>query len=204
MLTIIMTGIIVTIFFSILLHYFITKRKQQKNHYSEVFSTVYSPIIIKAQSIKKTYGIFENQPYVIREHRIKQSNKVKDSIFLADEIMKQLELNERHMSKHMLELYFGIHSKNKEYHELETTTMKERHKAFLLAKLTYEMNAQKLILMDAFFKEMRKTAEKADLLYPELKEILQFYSHFIDHILQNELILDLPVSASVKGVSLRN
>ena len=199
-----MTGIIVTIIFSILLHYFFTKRKQQKNHYSKIFSTVYSPIIIKAQSIKKTYGIFENQPYVIREHRIKQSNKVKESICLADEVMKQLELNERYMSKKMLELYFGIHSKNKEYHELETTTMKESHKDFLLAKLTYEINAQKLILMDAFFKEMKHTAEKADLLYPELKELLQFYSHFTNHILQNELILVLPASASIKGVSIRN
>ena len=202
MLTIILTGII-TIFLGILIHYFSTKRKQQKNHYSKIFSTVYSPIIIKAQSIKKTYGIFEDQPYVIRAHRIKQSNKVKDSICLADKIMKQLELNERYMSKKMLELYFGIHSKNKEYHELETSNLNASHKDFLLAKLTYEMNAQKLILMDAFFKEMKQTAEKADLLYPELKEILQFYSHFIEHILQNELIMTLSPSAS-KDISIRN
>lgn len=204
MLTIILTGIIVTIFFGILLKYFFTQRKQHKIHYKEIFSLLYSPIIIKAQHIKKTYGFFENQPYVIREHRIKQSNKVTDSICLADEIMKQLEVNEQYMSKKMLELYFNIHSKNKEYHELETSNMNENHKDFLLAKLAYEINAQKLILMDAYFKEMKQTAEKADLLYPELKDILEFYSHFTNHILLNELILALPTSASIKGISIHN
>lgn len=204
MLTIILTGIIVTIFFGILLKYFFTKRKQHNIFYKEIFSTVYSPIIIKAQHIKKTYGFFENQPYVIREHRIKQSNKVTDSICLADEIMKQLEGNEQYMSKKMLELYFGIHSKNKEYHELETSNLNASHKDFLLAKLEYEINTQKLILMNAFFKEMEQTAENADLLYPELKDMFQFYSHFTNHILLNELILALPTSTSKKGVSIHN
>ena len=199
MLTIILTGIAITVFFGILLNYYFTKLKQHKSHYKEMFSTLYSPIIIKAQHIKRTYGFFESQPYVIREHRIKQSNKVTDSISLADEIMEVLALNEHFMSKKMMELYFNIHSKNKEYNDLNTSTINEEHKDFLTAKLSYEINAQKLILMDTYFKEMQQTALKADLLYPELKDMLQFYSHFTNHILKNELILVLPTSASLKA-----
>ncbi|MGM9923845.1 MAG: hypothetical protein ACI35R_06310 [Bacillus sp. (in: firmicutes)] len=149
----------------------------------KVFSKVYAPVIVKAMSLKKSFGFYEKDLYIIKEHRVKQSIKVKETLLLVDGVMEQIKCNESYMSKEVLALYYDILRGLNERKELSLSNRNQ-----LLSRLDYKINRQKLLLLSRFLYDMKKLAGKADMLYSELADMFQFFSAFCEHLMDRELV----------------
>ncbi|MBA4535946.1 hypothetical protein H1Z61_02040 [Bacillus aquiflavi] len=151
-------------------------------YYQKTFSTLYSPLIIKAALIKKQYGCFEKQLYIINDHRTKQTKKMDDVLNLADDIFIQINTYKPLASKNALKHLFAIKEIKNEMAHIK------QEQIYLRSLAKYEMNKEKLLLSKVFFKDMYKVAKKADFLYEDLETMLSFYPLFFDHLLKNELV----------------
>ncbi|CAM3830695.1 hypothetical protein [Mesobacillus zeae] len=165
-----------------------SKHCSRKKNFRDTFSSVYSPLVIRLTHIKKSYGFDQKQLYLIKDHRTKQSTKMTDTLQLADDIFLQVEKNEAAFSSKVLEHY---------YRTKEITLEKSAHFAsnpknssdYYINQAEYELHKSKLLLAKAFIEEMTYVAKKADVLYPDLEETLDFFPVFLDHLLEHELIV---------------
>ncbi|SDZ18611.1 hypothetical protein SAMN05421736_107113 [Evansella caseinilytica] len=173
---------------ALVIYFVIQHKKKKKQHYKDAFFKVYSPMIPKITYIKKMYGFFQKQLYLIKEHRTKQSSKIVDTLKLSEEIFFQVEANEQRFSNKVLEHFYSVKGMVTEQTEFLLSGELGSNDYFF-NHAEYELNKSKILLTKAFMEEMTNVAKKADVLYTELEETLHFFDVFLEHILTTELIV---------------
>ena len=164
-----------------------SQKKKQENRL--VFSQLSSTILPQAMRIKQTYGFFERELYLIKEHRKKESVKVMDACSLAERILDKIQDHEASVSPQLLSEYYAIRTLEVELKELYEEKAKGQG-SYHIQLAEFDLKRKKLILVKSYMAFLKKAARKANVLYASLEETADFYPPFIDHLLENVLIIE--------------
>lgn len=162
------------------------QKKRQANR--RLFTELSSTILPQMTRIKQTYGFFERELYIIKEHRKKESTKVMDTCALAEQILEKVEKNEVFVSPQLLTEYHAIQALELEIQELYAM-LEDGQGTYHIRQAEYDLKKKKLILVKSYMSYVKKVAKNAGVLYPTLEELLDFYSPFIDHLTENVLMI---------------
>ena len=176
-------------------------KKKQANR--QLFSELSSAILPQMMRIKQTYGFFERELYVIKEHRKKESTKVMDTCALAEQILEAVKKNEAFVTPEILSEYHAILALELEIQELYAA--KENGQGIYHIQLAeFDLKKRKLNLVKSYAVFLKKAAKKADVLYKNLMELFDFYPPFIDHLTENVLMINPAGKGQKSAVKIGN
>ncbi|WP_455661009.1 hypothetical protein [Pradoshia sp.] len=163
------------------------QKKREANR--QLFTELSSTILPQMTRIKQTYGFFERELYVIKEHRTKESSKVMDTYALAEQILETVKKYEPYVSPQLLAEYHSIQALELEIQELYARQVNGQG-TYHIQLAEFDLKKKKLILVKSFMLFLKKVAKNADVLYSSLEEIMDFYPPFIDHLIENVVIMN--------------
>lgn len=162
-------------------------KKREANR--QLFTELSSAILPQMMRIKQTYGFFERELYVIKEHRKKESLKVMDTCALAEQILDIVKENESLVSPQLLSEYHAIQALELGIQELYAG-QKNGQGTYHIQLAEFDLKKKKLLLVKSYMLFLRKVAKSAGVLYSGLEETLDFYPPFIDHLTENVLVMN--------------